>query len=475
VLLAVLAACSDTRNTERSTADQDAGGGGGPAAGTGAAGGQPSQLPPKPTSYGIDLGAANRASLLPGDGTWDVEIDASGSVVVGGPEQKDFLDGVSVSKFALNRTLSWTKWVRLGSDGHFGSLTFSKDGGILICGSFEGQLDVDGHTLESTVNPGTSQRAFDDRGQPSLDMFLLKLTASGAVAWLRRFGGVSEQTCRSVLRAMDGSLILVGSFAGRLELGAQSLTSTYGSTGWNVVIAKLDQAGEPISAQQLDAIGNIRDALLDSQGNLILASMGGRTPEGDALGAGWVAKVDASGSWLWATSFDMQVAPEPVRLAVDTTDNILVVSSVYDQNAMFFGKPVGDAGIALAKLDSNGNLIFAKTFGSYYLDHAWGLAAGANDSILMTGGYYRSVDFGGGTLENVTPDAYNSDVFVAMLKTSGDHQFSFSAGGEGSDSGTGIAATANQIVATGTFESGIDFGNNILQARYGSYILWMDL
>jgi hypothetical protein len=413
-------------------------------------------------------------------------FDRSGAVWLGGSytEQKSGSDDqevVRIVRASEANGVELEKDFEVGENGRFGGLLASDDG-VYVAGSFQGHLDIDGHTMDSVVNPGSAadNMYFDQHGKPSTDVFLLKLTSSGAVSWLRSFGGVSEQACTKLLRAPDGSLVMVGHFSGRIALGSHTLTSSGGSTREDMFVATLDASGEPLSARQAPVFGTMSDVVFDSRGNLIfggfqggsISVQGTDTP----LGGGFIAEQDPAGSWLWASSTGPELTgPVVDTLTVDSHDNVIAAVSGYESLTLY-GKPLDKAAAIVIKLDPSGNVLFANTYGGDYLDGVLGVATGPADSILITGIHYDPIDFGGGPLVPLLPGpAVDGDIFLAELDPSGAHRWSLSAGGVGMDLGQVVAVSGHKIASTGFFSRAIDFGQGRLDvAGTNEYLVWLD-
>jgi hypothetical protein len=186
-----------------------------------------------------------------------------------------------------------------------------------------------------------------------------------------------------------------------------------------------------------------------------------------------VVKLDAQGNVLWSSSFDPLDAPDPMDVAVDSHDNVLVAVDGYG-NPTLYGQALDNEGIVLVKLSSEGEVLFVDRYGESQLSGASGVAVAPDDGILLTGNLHGGVDFGGGRLESLPGDWSDSDIFIAGFDPQGMHRFSLRAGSTGLDSGTRIAALADgTVVATGWFSDEVDFGSGPLPDRGGSYVVWL--
>ena len=388
-------------------------------------------------------------------------------------------EGLSVIRLAADGDLQWSKFLST-STTNYGGAVIDESGNAYIAGSFRGQLELDGHVISSTVNPGAIAYGGDQRGLASLDIFLLKLNRAGGVEWLERFGGVADQAPHALLRSSDGNLILVGDFTGKLDFGVAELLSSGGSTVANSFIASIDPQGQVIATRQFEQGLAIASATIDSRDNLIFAcssQTAGVLFDDPALAVpegGWVLKLDANWQPMWAKGLDAQLSPALNQVVIDREDDIVIAGDGYGHPNLF-GTPIGDRAVILAKLDPTGASIFANTYGADDLDFAASAAVLSDDSIAFTGGFYETIDFGGGELDCLEPHLYKSDVFVARVDARGNHLASLRAGGAGSDWGFSIVATPNDtLVTAGEFANAADFGGSPVTTVAGPYVAWFE-
>jgi len=124
----------------------------------------------------------------------------------------------------------------------------------------------------------------------------------------------------------------------------------------------------------------------------------------------YVAKLDTNGNWLWAISCGGAGAENITNLAVDTDGN-LWVAGYYNQTIAFGNfqiNPIGNHDIFLAKLSPERNWLGAIGVGSTYNDAIGGLAVASEGSVYLAGEYRDSITFG----TNVLTDTIGN-IFVA--------------------------------------------------------------
>ncbi len=101
--------------------------------------------------------------------------------------------------------------------GSFGATDTA--GNVALTGYFQGALDFGGGQLASLGN----------------DIYLVKFDAGGAHQWSKRFGDDQDQVGQGVAYDLDGNLILVGSFQGKVDFGNGPLMS---AGGQDIFLAK---------------------------------------------------------------------------------------------------------------------------------------------------------------------------------------------------------------------------------------------
>lgn len=125
--------------------------------------------------------------------------------------------------------------------------------------------------------------------------------------------------------------------------------------------------------------------------------------------------------------------------------------------------------IYLQKLDPNGNLLWAGTFGGAWLQDGTGMALDSAGNIYITGGFDQTVDFDPGPGTSFRVSAGDADIFLLKLDPNGQFQWVKTMGGQLNDFGEGIALDPwGNICLIGNFEGIADFdpgfGNEILTA-----------
>jgi hypothetical protein len=284
-------------------------------------------------------------------------------------------------------------------------------------------------------------------------------------AWSDDFG-VGEG--RSVAIDGSGDVIVTGWFSGTSDFGGVPLTSMGDQ---DIFVAKFSAEGTPIWSHRYgDAMSQSGSAVaVDSAGNVVLAgSFAGAVNFGSAelASAGgadvFLAKFDAAGNEEWSKRFGDALDEEVTGMAVDGAGYILLTGR-FKGMVDFGGGPLAEvcAGLGdlfIVKFDPQGTHQWSKSFCLSGDARAASIAADSKGNVLLTGHFDGSITFGGDTLVSDGRDA-----FAVKLMPSGDHAWSKSFGGPGSQEGTSIVADTNdQPIVTGDFEGSTDFGGGAL-------------
>ena len=182
----------------------------------------------------------------------------------------------------------------------------------------------------------------------------------------------------------------------------------------------------------------------------------------------YVAKYDTSGALVWVKSFGGTGLDRSTSIATDAMGNVFF-TGWFTSPTILFGTTVlanvGNYDVFLAKLDSNGNVLWAKCQGGTADDVAMGVATDATGNAYITG-YFISpqITFGSTILHNSNAADWVTDLFVAKYSPTGDVLWAATATGSYFDQGNAIAIDAiNHVYVTGIFGSPtLSFGTTVL-------------
>ncbi len=345
-----------------------------------------------------------------------IAIDSSSNVLVtglqgsysvdygGGPQFNHGAYDVFIAKYSSAGSWSWSKTI--GGSGY--------DQGNAIAADGADNVFVTGYIGAGTGGADFGGGALFSAGLS--DVFLVKYSPAGQHLWSKRFGAAGNDAGMAVSTDGSGNVIIVGSFEGAVDFGGGALTSA-----------------------------GMRDI--------------------------FVAKYSATGQHIWSKRFGSTGDDVGYGLAVDSAGDVFL-SGKFQGSVSFGGTALTSAGgddIFLVKLaGATGNHSWSKSFGSTSGDASLGLAVDTSRSVVMTGYFTGSVNFGGGALSSS-----GLDVFVAKYAGDGTYTWSRRYGGFDTQIANAVAvAGTGDVSVTGYFSTGIDLGAGPM-ASSGSYDVFL--
>jgi len=224
-------------------------------------------------------------------------------------------------------------WARQGGgsgDDEAAAVAVDGTGNVVVTGHFRNTADFSGRSLTSA--------GIDD-------VFVAKYSASGASLWAKSFGDADEQQGSAVGVDRDGNIVLAGNFSGSIDLGGGPL---YNLAVGDIFLAKLSASGAPVWSFRFGNAGDANPELakglaVDGSGNVVLT---GQILPSLNFGSGvlwnltstndvFIAKFSPSGTNLWSKRAGSSGDDEGTGAAIDRNGNVLVVGDFFD--AVDFG------------------------------------------------------------------------------------------------------------------------------------------
>ncbi len=203
----------------------------------------------------------------------------------------------------------------------------------------------------------------------------------------------------------------------------------------------------------------------------------------------YLSKSDAAGNFTWAISIGGPGEDISVSGALDNTGNIYL--SGWFSNTVDFDPGAGTHMMSsitsrdffVVKLDSDGNFIWAKQFGSRAYNAALYIAVDASANVYVSGNFTGSPDFdpGPASFPLSTTVAPLMDVFVLKLDSSGNFLWVKQVVVASSNyvydiavDGQGNVFTTGNFAVTADFDPGPGYFNLTTAGDYDAYILKLD-
>ncbi len=381
----------------------------------------------------------------------------------------DGAGSVFTAKVNANGSYAWATQSTGGTDDDFASaygVSALADGSSIITGKFNGSVTFGTTTLTSEAGPYNT------------DTFTAKVNADGSYAWATKGGGTGNDAAYGVSALADGSSIITGSFDGIATFGTTTLTSTRlddtftAKVNANGTYAWATQSGGTVHDDY--AIANGVSALTDGS-SIITGEFKGSVTFGTTtltsdseLGVSFTAKVNANGSYAWATQSDGTGITAALGVSA-LADGSSIITGGFN-GSVTFGDTSLDSdragSVFTAKVNANGSYawaIKAGGTGAVRAPAAQGVSALADGSSIITGVFTVTVTFGDTTLTSEARGGEPYDTFTAKVNANGSYAWAIKAGGGTVVWASGVSALPDgSSIITGYFLGTATFGATTL-------------
>lgn len=382
-------------------------------------------------------------------------------------------DVAFIQKLNSSGNLVWAKFIDGSSDVQALDVALDANGNIHVTGSFKGSADFD---------PGTGTSIWSaSSGNSSYDPFILKLDANGDYLWARfPLTSVEDVEANAIAVEANGDVYITGYYRGQAsyEIGINPNFAVSNGNS-DVFIFKFDSFGNPTNAKFFGGPGWDFGTSINANGNGQIYAVGHTSGTVDFdPGAGvydltssgqsavYVLKLDNWGNFVWAKNLTGSTAQDYTNWSssvIDESENVYITGKHkgtidFDPNAgvVELTSP-GQGAIFVEKIDSNGNLVWANSFGSGS-ENASSIDIDINGATYITGEYEGTVDFDpSGTTFDLTSEGL-TDIFVQKLDGNGNFAWAQSMGGVNYELEPEITIDPNNdILLTGSFLATVDF------------------
>lgn len=357
------------------------------------------------------------------DEPYDVIIDAAGNIYLTGfcSARTDFdgggdtnfvtpigtsnVTGIFLAKYNSNGDLIWAKMMSGTVNGWGKKMKLDSNGDIILVGNFAGTVDFD--PSAGTTNVVAASTNFSD-------VFITKYTPSGALVWAKKIGGsVYDEVDALILDSNDNFYI-----SGYMN---QTVDFDPGAGTYNLTMSINSQAGYV--------------AKYDNQGNFVWAFLKDREVYDLAIDASGKLRFSTNSSTTSATVYIYQYtlagvyesAFLPLTNAGGEKLVIAADSSIYVGGPFENQSLPGRQQIFLRKLSKTGVTIYEKWFGGnggFYDDELHALYVSPTGKVFIGGFFQKTVDFDTSptTAASIVSHVATSS-FVAAYKPNGDYSW----------------------------------------------------
>ena len=301
-------------------------------------------------------------------------------------------------------------------------LKLADDGSISWQKTYGGAYSDDANAIQQTTDGGFVVAGYTVPSPGTTHAFVLKLDASGSVAWQKTYGISVQDVANSVQQTTDGGYIVAG--------------YTFGVAGYEAWVLKLDSSGGIVWNKTYGGSGHdfAYSVQQTAEGGYIVA---GYT---NSFGAGgykaWVLKLDSSGGIVWNKTYSG--SGNDYAYAIRQTGDGGYVLAAYTSS---FG--VGGFDTWILKLNSDGSVAWQKTYGGSGTDIPASIQQTSDGGYILAGST-QSAGAGG------------FDAWLLKLNADGSVAWQKTYGGSNDDYANSVRQTTDggYIVAGGTSSFG---------------------
>src|SRR5258706_609156 len=328
---------------------------------------------------------------------------------------------IFVTKYDASGNVIWAKNFGGTNDDYATGIAIDRIGHSYIVGGFQSASMTMGSTV--LINTSAQQTAF----------YVAGLDTSGNVLWAK--SAVATGIANSAIgagAAVDsvGNIYVHGDFLGTsITFGSTTLMST-DSNSTDIFIIKYDSSGNTLWAKKVGGTNYdwAHCIAVESNGKFHLAGefwsasviFGSTT----LTNANWgtpdifVAKFDSSGNALWAKAVGGSFDDVANGIDLDSSGNSYL-TGYFEETSMAFDTITitgsGNSEIFVAKYNSQGNALWAKSIGGNMIDAGTSITSDINGNSYVTGIFQSdSISFGSTTLTNTG----SVDIFIAKIASS---------------------------------------------------------
>ena len=399
--------------------------------------------------------------------------------------------GLTAKTMAQNFNLNWVKNIG-NSSTTSPKINIEKDvqGNIYVSGGFIGTVDFD---------PGSGVFNLTSQNTTYGDNYLLKLDQNGNFLWVKQWN--FNPTNNSFYSGNSGNsgfefkvtplgIFITGAFTGTTDFnpsnGVNNMSAN-GTSSWDAYFLKLDLNGNYMWAQCYGGSSSdwSRNVAFDSNDNIYLIGYFSGTSDFNFSSATnnltsngaadvFILKLDPNGNFIWVKKIGGTTNDDFINIEIDTQNNIYYGGGYYTSSTIDMDPGAGtftlnatpnNWGIALGKLDANGNFLWAVNIATSGQNVGFMKLNTLSNQIFLVGSFNSSLDIDPGASVNNIVSNGADDIFLLSLNSSGNYVWSTSFGGAGVDNLNSYHPlnfdSNGRILLTGSFTQTVDFDPGI--------------
>ena len=402
-----------------------------------------------------------------------------------------------VTKLDNAGNLVWVRTIGGSGDEFANSVALDASGNVYVTGNFNGTVDLD---------PGAGVVNVTTAGDE--DFYIVKLDASGNYVWGINMGSWSTDQALALHIDGSSNVYVTGNFRGTVDFDPGAGTAELTGSNMDMYILKLDASGNYLWARDVgsDTPSNFaggKTVTTDASGNVLIGGFFQGTIDLDpgagsatftsAGDDGCIIKLNSSGGYVWSRTLGSTGQDIINDIKTDASGNVYS-TGYYFESADFNPHPSSGYYLFCSmydafawKLDAAGDFIWAKDWGGVNMDLGSSLYVDASGNVFITGFFSGTVDFDPSVTGSypLASSGFSDDAFILKLNSSGDFQMAIPVGGNDMERGLSIKLDGSgMIYLTGYYGLTVDFdqgpgtynltsagGSDVFIAKYSEAII----
>ncbi|OSY88682.1 PKD protein [Tenacibaculum holothuriorum] len=277
-----------------------------------------------------------------------------------------------VLKYNSNAILEWSKTFGGSKDDRGSDIVQTSDGSFVVLGFSE--------SSDNDVTNNAGNR----------DYWVAKITPNGNLLWQKSFGYTGNDYGTRLTKTKDNGFLITGVLDVSASGGLGNSRSSRRHAGGDFWAIKLNSQGNKEWSRYYGGTftETPNGVVEDSEGNFIIAGSSDSSDVDIKNNKGsydfWVIKIDSKGTLLWEKSFGGSEIDE-ARAMTKTSDGNFVIVGDTRSSDKDVSKNNGGADLWIIKINSDGNLLWEKSFGAESFDVARSVTETQDKGLLISG------------------------------------------------------------------------------------------
>ncbi|MBL7899820.1 MAG: SBBP repeat-containing protein [Crocinitomicaceae bacterium] len=373
---------------------------------------------------------------------------------------------ILLNSLAIGQSVEWCKTITGSSNVVVEDMAIDNNYNVISTGMFFGEVDLD---------PGIGIYSATDLGAG--DIYIQKLDANGNFMWAKTIGGIGDDESYGVSIDENGNIYVTGSFEDTVDFDSGSAVFNLACLYSDAFILKLDSDGNFLwagSFQSLNSVVSCYDVAVDTTNDFIylVGGFSGITDFDPGPGnyflpypsPAFVIKLDLSGNLISVFSLEGSWSVYGHSVTLDDSSNVYI-SGDYTGDIDFDPGPgsnllsAGPSNDAfILKLNSDGDFLWAKTFGGTDQVHAYDVIVDSLQSVYITGAFKGTTDLNPGIGTANYSSLGLTDIYLVKLDSIGNFLWAETLGSPGAEWGRDLGVLNNgDVFIAGEFQTTVDF------------------